>query len=435
MKDLQQEFEALKKSVLAFEEKIKAVPVKGDYQEYLGLWAKWLTETGEEIDLPFPEAKTAEQHSSNAHHMLIHIVPVERGNWIPNYSDGSWKYEPRFIMDPSGSGFAYSDCDLWDSDAFCGSRLCTPSASECEATAGTQALIQSEFLMKNYSGHPDSKNISVEGPAGSITTKDSQSVVSTEFIQTYHGNGDNVSSVDRPAPTLPTHDSQGLVQPEFFVNYHHSSNIDSLDKPCPTIICKDKLGLIQPQFIFRQFKTACNNSVEDPAGSMTTNPKMNLVSAEFLMRSDFSNKPSSIDEPAKTLTASRHHQYLVNPSWGGNPSSVDLPHPVIVARQDKAPMYLVTTDDGKAGILIYETDSEYTKKIKDFMAIYGIVDIKMRMLKVQELKKIQGFPATYILKGTQTDQKKFIGNSVVPVMTKKWGECIVINLREYNKAA
>ena len=53
-----------------------------------------------------------------------------------------------------------------------------------------------------------------------------------------------------------------------------------------------------------------------------------------------------------------------------------------------------------------------TAKIKEFMTLYGIVDIKMRMLKIPELKKIMGFPEDYVLVGTQADQKKFIGNAV-----------------------
>lgn len=42
----------------------------------------------------------------------------------------------------------------------------------------------------------------------------------------------------------------------------------------------------------------------------------------------------------------------------------------------------------------------------------------VRTLNIDELKAIQGFPKDYILKGNKTDQKKFIGNSVVPVMSK-----------------
>ena len=52
------------------------------------------------------------------------------------------------------------------------------------------------------------------------------------------------------------------------------------------------------------------------------------------------------------------------------------------------------------------------------MADYGIIDIKMRMLKVDELKRIMGFPTDYVLVGTQTEQKKFIGNAVEVNMSR-----------------
>ena len=52
------------------------------------------------------------------------------------------------------------------------------------------------------------------------------------------------------------------------------------------------------------------------------------------------------------------------------------------------------------------------------MAEYGIIDIKMRMLKIGELKRIMGFPDTYILIGTQAEQKKYIGNAVEVNMSR-----------------
>jgi DNA (cytosine-5)-methyltransferase 1 len=46
------------------------------------------------------------------------------------------------------------------------------------------------------------------------------------------------------------------------------------------------------------------------------------------------------------------------------------------------------------------------------MAAFGISDIKMRMLKIIELKRIMGFPEQYVLLGAQDKQKKYIGNAV-----------------------
>ena len=66
-----------------------------------------------------------------------------------------------------------------------------------------------------------------------------------------------------------------------------------------------------------------------------------------------------------------------------------------------------------------------------FMAVYGIVDIKMRMLNVPELKRIMGFGTDYILKGTQTEQKKYIGNAVEVNMSRVLCEALSAKLNEY----
>jgi DNA (cytosine-5)-methyltransferase 1 len=63
------------------------------------------------------------------------------------------------------------------------------------------------------------------------------------------------------------------------------------------------------------------------------------------------------------------------------------------------------------------------------MALYGIADIRMRMLKVQELLKIQGFPENYRMVGNQSDHKKFIGNSVEPNVVKAWVEALAGRLQ------
>ena len=78
---------------------------------------------------------------------------------------------------------------------------------------------------------------------------------------------------------------------------------------------------------------------------------------------------------------------------------------------------------------IYDTDSETMKQIKEFMALYNIVDIKVRMLKVAELKKIMGFPEDYVLVGTQSEQKKYIGNAVEVNMARVLCEALCHQLK------
>ena len=54
----------------------------------------------------------------------------------------------------------------------------------------------------------------------------------------------------------------------------------------------------------------------------------------------------------------------------------------------------------------------------------------MRMLKVVELKRIQGFPDDYVLLGNQSEQKKFIGNAVHTSIPKAWCPVLCLAIQE-----
>jgi DNA (cytosine-5)-methyltransferase 1 len=123
-------------------------------------------------------------------------------------------------------------------------------------------------------------------------------------------------------------------------------------------------------------------------------------------------------------------QWLLNPQFASKGSSIDNPCFTLIARMDKRPPYIISAETGEGCIIIYENDSPITVKIKEFMAENGIIDIKMRMLLVDEMLRIQGFSEDYKLGGTQTDQKKFIGNSVVPLVAQKFVEANYNALRE-----
>jgi len=73
---------------------------------------------------------------------------------------------------------------------------------------------------------------------------------------------------------------------------------------------------------------------------------------------------------------------------------------------------MVTMEQGAFCIRIEPTDCTTMLRIKAFMAGHGLVDVKMRMLNVTELKRITGFDENYVLLGSQASQKKFIGNAV-----------------------
>ena len=185
------------------------------------------------------------------------------------------------------------------------------------------------MFSKHYGGRPEGKNVSVDDPAGTITTRDHHS-----FITAYYGNGHN-HSIDAPAPTLTT---------------------------------KDRLAFVDMQY---GNGTPCN--IENPAPTVTTNPKHHLVTCRIKQQ--------------------------------------------------------------KSSIAITHDDSPAMEKIKRFMALYGIIDIKMRMLRIPELKRIMGFPSDYVLVGTQADQKKFIGNAVEVNMARALCEAICREIVRKRKVA
>lgn len=280
------------------------------------------------------------------------------------------------------------------------------------------------FLSNYKSGHPLSKNTSVDTVAGTLTTIPTQAVVQAKFLLKYNSiNGKtgvhHPPSIDEPSPTVTCQGRLGLVQTEFLQHYYGNGFNTSTGEPCPTLTTKDRASLVQPKyFIDRDFKSITNSSIEEPAGTLTTVPKMNLVEAEpFIIPTNFNNQPKSIDEPLQ-----------VNPQFNNNGASVDKPCFTLIAKMDKKPPYLVQTETGEVAIQITETDTEIAIKVKQFMAAYGLVDIKMRMLRVPELLKIQGFPEDYQMVGNQSDHKKFIGNSVVPNVVKAWAEAMAARL-------
>lgn len=228
-----------------------------------------------------------------------------------------------------------------------------PSIDEPCPTVAVQnrlGVAKVQFLSKQFSGDPMSKNQSIEQPAGAITTKDHHALI------TYYGNGSN-HSMDEPAPTVTTKDRLATVTSRFIASeYSAGGQLSSVDAPCPAVLTK---------------------------------PKQKVVSCQYLMNPQFASPGGSIDNPCFTL----------------------------IARMDKMPPYLITTEEG-LGIEVYESDSPMTVKVKEFMALYGIIDIYMRMLNVTELKRIMGFPSDYVLVGTQAEQKKYIGNAVEVGMAK-----------------
>lgn len=268
-----------------------------------------------------------------------------------------------------------------------------PSLDDPCPTVATQnrlGLASVSFLSKQFGGSPEGKNIGLDSPAGTITCRDHHA-----FITAYYSNGNN----------------------------------HSVYEPCPTVTTVDRFALISTHFLDMQYGNGTSASVDTAAATLTTNPKLNLVTVSpWVMDTGFNNVGHSIDEPAHTVTANRKWHYLVNPQFASAGSSVDDPCFTLIARMDKRPPSFVTVEHGALQIEISADDSPMTVRIKEFMQLYNIVDIYMRMLRIDEMKLIQGFPEDYVLIGTQAEQKKFIGNAVEVTVARKLCEALCASL-------
>ena len=262
------------------------------------------------------------------------------------------------------------------------------------ATQNRLGMVKCRFLSKQFSGSPDDKNISVERPAGSITTVDHHA-----FITAYYGGADHNYDIDKPSATVTTKDRMSIVNPKFLSAFYGNGHNSSVEKPSPTVTTKDRLAMVQPKFILNYRFNNTGSSIDEPAPTICTVGQIGVANCQYLMNPQYQSEGGSIDKPCFTL----------------------------IARMDKMPPYLISTEKG-IGIAIYEDDSPMTKKVKEFMAMYGIVDIKMRMLKIVELKRIMGFPEDYTLIGTQAEQKKFIGNAVEVNMSRVLCEALYLKL-------
>lgn len=340
------------------------------------------------------------------------------------------------------------------------------------ALISTQPFMARLFATAS-NGHGTYKS---DQPATTITTADGHAVVTPEpFAMSYYSGSpaNRVKSMDDPALTLTTENRLALVSSEAFCMKYHTlggHNTFSTGDPCSTLPTRDSVGVVSAeQFVSLYYSSGKQDqSIESPGSALTTIPKHRLVSAQFVDQQYGQSKPSSLDDPAACITVNPHsalvQAFIADPQWFGHSHSIDQPGHTVIARQDKAPSslvspqyvmntnfnnvgadlsdpshtitadrhwaYLITAEQGVYPvILVYATDSLIIRKIKAFMAEYGIVDILMRMLKVQELKRIQGFPENYVLLGSQTDQKKFIGNSIPPPYVKAWMEAVGFAVR------
>ncbi len=294
-----------------------------------------------------------------------------------------------------------------------------PSTLEPSPTVTAQGrlgLINAQYLVDYQSGP-----LALDRPCNTIMGKDTFSKVDAQFLVDYQFKS-IAKSLKEPSPTLLTKDKFAKICPHFLVNsYSGGGQTGSVDSPAPTITNVPKSNITSLKFLDQQFGNSKPSSLDTACNTITINPKYAVISAKpWIQPMSYQNQGRSLEDPCPTVLGGRKHHYIMNPQFSNKGNSIEMPCPTIIARQDKKPLGLISCEVGSGFLIpLYEDECETMIKIKVFMAHYGIVDIKMRMLLIPELLRIQGFPEGYELIGTQTQQKKYIGNSVEVTTAKK----------------
>lgn len=241
-----------------------------------------------------------------------------------------------------------------------------------------------KFMSRYFSG--SGHNTSLDDPCGTLTTVPHQYPVTVQFMDNYFGKGYS-TSIDGPCGSLCTKQQRFPVTVCFLANYYSGGGqITSTGDLCPTLTTVPKPRVVQCLFVDQQYGQSGPASLDCVFPTITTNLHHSVVSASYIramMRPGVKGLVYSVDDPMRTLLT-RDYFYLDSCQYGGRP------------------VYSYPEDG----------DSEAMLELKALMRERGIADICMRPITIRESLRIMGFPEDYKLVGTQTEQRKFIGNAV-----------------------
>jgi DNA (cytosine-5)-methyltransferase 1 len=248
----------------------------------------------------------------------------------------------------------------------------------------------------------------------------------------HSGDGFRGQSLQEPMCTITAaRDAHGLVIPQLVGIDNKSSGPSSVwpvDSPLRTITLENRFALASA-FLKRDFGQSIGQPVDAPAPTATTSNHTSLVTA-FLAKHYGGIVGHKPDRPIGTVTSIDHHSVctaFLSKFYGTNiGSDLRQPLPTITANGQhiaEVRAFLIKYYGCGCGQKLTEPlDTVTTRDRFGLVTIHGIdyqiADIGLRMLTPRELMLAQGFPPSYILTGTKSQQVAMIGNSVCPPLAE-----------------
>lgn len=239
-------------------------------------------------------------------------------------------------------------------------------------------------------------------PFTTLTAENHRAVITPFLTPITHVGERRSHAANEPMPTV-TRAHRGefavvaptLVQTGYGERDGQAPRTLDLDQPLGTVVGGGAKHALVSAFLAKHFGGVVGVPADSPLPTTTVRATQNQIVAANLVRFNHDDAGLPVDAPLPTVTSNNHaalvYSFLVR--YFGT----------AIGQHLTEPMFTVTGKD-RFGLVTVTINGEP----------YVIVDIGMRMLTPRELARAQGFPDTYILRGTKTSQVARIGNSVCP---------------------
>lgn len=262
------------------------------------------------------------------------------------------------------------------------------------------------FIVRVNHGGDHFRGQPLDQPMATVTASRGDALLMPYLTRLGHtgAHGKQCSGAGEPLTTIVSKNEHLLIAPVLDRQFGRSLCAGA-NEPCPTVMPGGggKTALVAA-FLAKHFGGVVGVPIDTPLPTTTMRGTQNQVVAAHMVHFNHGDKQwSGCDEPLRAITTGRHaalvYGFLTKYFGTAIGQPVDYPLHTI-------------TEKARFGLVM----------VTLFGEPWLVVDIGMRMLTARELARAQGFPESYILTGTETDQIARIGNSVPPVMAKVLSE-------------
>lgn len=207
-------------------------------------------------------------------------------------------------------------------------------------------------------------------------------------------------AIDEPVSTVTAKHGFGvcvptLIQCGYGERKGQAPRVPGLEKPLGTVETSGGKHALVSAFIAKHFGGVVGCSIEKPLPTTLTSGTQNQLAIANLVKFNYDESGVKVLDPLPTNTTGNHvglvYSFLIR--YFGT----------AIGQSVTEPMYTITGHDRFGLVLVQVAGTPYF-----------IADIGMRMLTPRELARAQGFPDSYQLTGTKSNQVARIGNSVCP---------------------